>query len=68
MPTKYLLLSCVLVVMFTQPSPPWWGGRPQYKVEVLMTYNKPVMTWNFSYFYDSILKAERYEHRAPQAD
>lgn len=68
MPTKCLLLSCLLVVILAQPSPPWWGGNPQYKVKVLMTYDSPVMTWNFSYYYDSTIKAERYEHTAPQAD
>lgn len=64
-----LLLACVLVLAaVAQPNPPFWGGKPQYKVNVVMTDDSPIMTWNFSYYYDSTIKAERYEHKAPQAD
>ncbi len=33
-----------------------------------MLNDDPQVTWNFTYFYDWNLKAERYEHEAPEQD
>ena len=49
-------------------NPPFWGGNPRYSVKVHFTYDHPVAEWNFTYFYDSKLKAERWEHEASQHD
>ena len=64
---KNLLLFLLLVVAFSQTPPPW-GGNPVYTVRVKMLNNDPITTWNFTYYYDWNLKAERYEHDAPQED
>jgi hypothetical protein len=40
--------------------PPFWGGNPQYKVRVALTNPEPIAFWDFDYFYDATLKAERY--------
>jgi hypothetical protein len=56
-----LIVSLILITLtFTTPTPPIWGGALQYSVNVSMIYNKPVMTWNFTYYYNWNLKAERY--------
>jgi hypothetical protein len=52
-----LVISVLALCALAQPNPPFWGGKPQYKVEVNMTYDSPVMNWTFSYFYDSTIKA-----------
>ena len=49
-------------------TPPTWGGNPRYTVNVLMTYDDPITKWNFTYYYDWSIKAERYEHEAPEED
>ena len=49
-------------------NPPFWGGNPRYSVKVHFTYDHPVAQWNFTYLYDSKLKAERWEHEASQHD
>mgnify|MGYP003453348858 FL=1 len=64
-------LCCILLIScsFSQtPSPPFWGGNPQYTVEVLMTNDNPVAQWNFTYYYDATIHAERYEHKGPHYD
>jgi hypothetical protein len=35
---------------------------------VSFLYDKPVMTWNVTYYYNANVKAESYVHHAPQAD
>jgi hypothetical protein len=62
-----ILLLTVLGVAVGQ-TPPSWGGNPRYTVRVKMLNDKPAVSWNFTYFYDWTLKAERYEHEAPQED
>ena len=64
---SFLLILSVIAIASSQ-KPPFWGGNPVYSVNVSFLYNDPVMTWNFTYFYNWNLKAERYEHYAPQAD
>lgn len=63
-----LILFITLLCFVSAQKPPYWGGSPKYTVNVSFLYNEPVMTWNFTYYYDWNLKAERYEHYAPQAD
>ena len=57
---KLLAILLFLVLLSNQQSPPFWGGNPQYTVRVLMTNDHPAMQWNFTYYYDATLKAERY--------
>lgn len=63
----FAILALLSINSFSQ-SPPIWGGNLQYSVNVSILYDKPVMKWNFTYYYNWKLKAERYEHHAPQAD
>ena len=63
-----LTLALALITLQEAPSPPFWGGNPQYTVRVLMTNDHPQMQWNFTYYYDATIKADRYEHEAPQKD
>lgn len=63
-----LILALVAVTSCLAADPPFWGGNPVYTVNVSMLYDKPVLRWNFTYYYDWNKKAERYEHHAPQAD
>ena len=65
---KLILLVILMGLTFSAPTPPIWGGALQYTVNVSFIYDDPVMTWNFTYYYNWNLKAERYEHHAPQAD
>jgi len=53
-----LLISC-LCVAFSQ-TPPIWGGNLRYSVNVSILYDDPIMRWNFTYYYDWNVKAERY--------
>ena len=53
----FLLVSLSCSQNYT---PPFWGGNPQYTVKVLMTNNAPALQWNFTYYYDATIKAERY--------
>lgn len=61
------MLTAIVAVVICQNFP-IWGGNTRYSVNVNMLYDKPIMRWNFTYYYDWNLKAERYEHQAPQAD
>lgn len=65
---KYFFIILLAVALASAESPPFWGGNPRYTVKVKMLNDDPVATWNFLYFYDWNLKAERYEHDAPQED
>lgn len=66
---KILILAVlILAALVSCQTPPNWGGNPRYTVKVKMLNDDPVATWNFTYFYDWNLKAERYEHEAPQTD
>lgn len=62
-----VVFACLLMVVLSQ-KPPFWGGNPRYTVKVLMLNDNPAVSWNFTYYYDWSLKAERYEHQAPQQD
>lgn len=55
-----LLILTIFSVAFSSPTPPYWGGNPQYTIKVLMTNDDPKMQWNFTYYYDAIIHAERY--------
>ncbi len=56
-----LILSLVFItISLSAPTPPIWGGALQYSVNVSIIYDEPVMTWNFTYYYNWNLKAERY--------
>lgn len=61
------ILATLLIGVFSQ-SPPTWGGNPRYTVKVTILNDNPAVVWNFTYYYDWNLKAERYEHEAPQQD
>mmetsp|Transcript_9371 Transcript_9371/g.25460 ORF Transcript_9371/g.25460 Transcript_9371/m.25460 type:complete len:218 (-) Transcript_9371:511-1164(-) len=50
------------------PTPPSWGGVDKFAVSVNFTNPKPQSQWVFNYYHISSLKAERYEHPAPQYD
>ena len=56
-----VVLACLVIAGLSQ-SPPFWGGNPRYTVKVKMLYDQPIVRWNFTYYYDWSLKAERYEH------
>lgn len=62
------LLCFFLGVSGQSPSPPFWGGVPQYTVLVNMTNPEPVSTWQFTYYYDGTANASRYIHHPPQYD
>lgn len=62
------LMFLAAVVLVNAQTPPSWGGNPRYTVKVKMLNDKPVATWNFTYFYDWSQKVERYEHNSPQED
>lgn len=64
---KYLSIL-LLVLLANAATPPSWGGNPRYTVKVKMLNDDPVATWNFIYYYDWTIKAERYEHDSPQED
>ena len=68
MRTFSIYLFIALSYLALTKTPPIWGGNTRFSVNVSMLNNKPVMRWNFTYYYDSNVKAERYEHQAPQAD
>jgi hypothetical protein len=57
MKTISLYLFIVIVCLAFAQTPPIWGGNTRYSVNVNMLYDKPVMRWNFTYYYDSNLKA-----------
>jgi hypothetical protein len=65
---RLITVLTLLILSSTAPTPPIWGGALQYSVNVSLINNKPIMTWNFTYYYNWNLKSERYEHHAPQAD
>jgi hypothetical protein len=54
----YLLL--VLLGFTLTQTPPIWGGNTRYSVDVNILYDKPIMRWNFTYYYDWNVKSERY--------
>jgi hypothetical protein len=56
----YLAFLATLAVVLSAQTPPSWGGNPRYTVKVKMLNNDPIVSWNFTYFYDWNLKAERY--------
>lgn len=56
----YLALLVTLAAVVAAQKPPFWGGNPRYTVKVKMLNNDPIVSWNFTYFYDWNLKAERY--------
>ena len=66
------LISCLLLLLVVTsnqaPSPPLWGGAPQFRVLVNLTNPEPVANWLFAYYHDDTLRAERYEHYPPQFD
>lgn len=64
----FLLIAIACSFRVRAPSPPFWGGNPKYTVNITLMNDNPKVTWNFTYYYDSTLKAERYEHQAPQTD
>eukprot|EP01065_Artemidia_motanka_P026075 TRINITY_DN3099_c0_g1_i5.p1 TRINITY_DN3099_c0_g1~~TRINITY_DN3099_c0_g1_i5.p1 ORF type:complete len:486 (+),score=171.41 TRINITY_DN3099_c0_g1_i5:62-1519(+) len=58
-------------VAATNASYPKWGGATQFKVEVNMTDvsdSPDHPSWRFNYFYNSDLRASRYEHLGQQHD
>lgn len=65
---KILILSLLLLALVHTQTPPNWGGNPRYSVKVQMQNDDPAVKWNFTYYYDWNLKAERYEHEAPEED
>ena len=64
----FCIIFLALISLSFCQTPPSWGGNPRYTVKVKMLNDAPVATWNFMYYYDWNLKAERYEHDAPQED
>jgi hypothetical protein len=60
-----IVLALALILQSYAQKPPTWGGNPRYTVKVKMLNNKPVVTWNFLYYYDWTQKVERYEHESP---
>ena len=62
---KLLIITFFLVAINSDPSPPYWGGNPQYNVWVNFTNPSPKGNWKMHYYYDSIVNASRYEHYSP---
>eukprot|EP01065_Artemidia_motanka_P026076 TRINITY_DN3099_c0_g1_i6.p2 TRINITY_DN3099_c0_g1~~TRINITY_DN3099_c0_g1_i6.p2 ORF type:complete len:392 (+),score=147.75 TRINITY_DN3099_c0_g1_i6:78-1178(+) len=66
-------VSCASCHYNADPAPtsnssyPVWGGATQYSVEVNMT-DVPNPSWRFRYYYNSDLRASRYEHLGDQHD
>jgi hypothetical protein len=54
---KLFLYLLLISLSLAQPSPPFWGGNPQYTVDVVMTNNDPIAQWNFTYYYDATIHA-----------
>jgi hypothetical protein len=57
---KILTLIFLIFALALTQTPPFWGGFPQYTVNITMLNNNPILKWNFTYYYDSVLKVERY--------
>ena len=54
---KLIASLLIITLSLSAPTPPIWGGALQYSVNVSFIYDKPVMTWNFTYYYNWNLKA-----------
>ena len=54
---KTLLIFTFAIIAAIAINPPSWGGNPVYTVRVEMLNNAPVAKWNFTYYYNSNLKA-----------
>jgi hypothetical protein len=52
---QIIVLALVIAIINSQ-TPPFWGGNPQYTVNITVLNAKPVLKWNFTYYYDSVLK------------
>ena len=53
----FLWVFCLAITGILSQTPPFWGGNPRYSVKVHFTYDHPISQWNFTYLYDSTLKA-----------
>ena len=42
---KLLLIALFFLAIYTDPSPPYWGGNPQYHVWVNFTNPSPSANW-----------------------
>lgn len=55
---KKISLTILLIICIqAQPLPPIWGGGMQYSVNVSFIYDDPIMTWNFTYYYNWNVKS-----------
>lgn len=54
---KLIASLLIITLSLSAPTHPIWGGALQYSVNVSIIYDKPVMTWNFTYYYNWNLKA-----------
>lgn len=61
MMVKAFLAILLLMLVQGAPTPPKWGGNPHFTVRVLMDFK---LKWNYTYKYDSSLKAEVWAHDA----
>ena len=57
----------------TPPTPNWGGNSTHFGFSINATMTNPAdaashPVWNFSYYYDWSLKAERYDHHLGQHD
>ena len=60
---KFVIIVCLLLVLAASednPTPPGWGGNPQFSVKVNEVLN--TTAFSFMYYYNWNLKAERYEY------
>jgi hypothetical protein len=75
MTLKMALLACSvgIVCAATPPVPNWGGNAAHFGFSVEATFTDPAdagpgpnSVWNFTYYYDWKLKAERYDHQKGQ--
>lgn len=55
--SKVILVLVLTTIGVLSQTPPIWGGNLQYSVNVSIIYDKPIMKWNFTYYYNWNLKA-----------
>ena len=68
---KIVTFCVVILCALADPPTPFWGGNPifttNFKINVKSPYSDNA-TWTAKYYYNSNLKAERYEYDEGQFD
>ena len=73
----YVLLSSAVALTIlaaargNEPALPYWGASKQWTCNVTLQNGNPqspVNIWNFTYYYDATIPADRYEHQQGQND